>query len=79
MPTKDGGFEILEPSNIGLQTLVRQGGSTSTNAYTIDPNEIPQNLKCAFSNTILRDASLLPCCGKVSYNIDILPLKYFVI
>lgn len=31
----------------------------------IDMNAVPPHLKCALSNTLLKEAVTLPCCNKV--------------
>ena len=60
---------MLEPSDLGLQTLVRQGGSGSGAA--IDLSEVPSALKCALTGKLMRDAAELPCCKKVRVTLDI--------
>lgn len=58
----DGTWDLIKSSAKGLERLTRDAESFSQ--AVIDMSEVPGALVCPLSNTILREAVQLPCCGK---------------
>ncbi len=62
MPNKNGGYVIFDTSQSGQKQLDRDT-KTQLNV-TMDMKDVPAHLKCALSDTFLREAVCLPCCGR---------------
>ena len=60
---EDGTYDIIKSSKAAQERLQKDGESAQF-LQSLDMSQVPEALKCPLSNTLLKEAVQLSCCGK---------------